>query len=118
MNSDVIEFFLENFHEFQASRDIESQYVIWDINAAIYNTPLTNSERSIIQRLYINPPAPPERDHTAKNGFTNGRPPGGTTQSAVGQELGIEKSTLSNIKKAAIEKIANYLSEAYNGIEE
>lgn len=117
MNPSFIEVFLENFHEFQSSRDVESQYMIWDINAAIYNAPLTTRERSVIQRLYLSPPSAPERDRQAKNGFTNGRPVGGTTQSAIGQQLGIEKSTLSNIKKAALQKIAEYLGDAY-GLEE
>lgn len=113
LNSDFVALFLENFHEFQSSHDVESHYIIWDINTAIYNAPLTITERSVIQRLYITPPCPPERDRHDKNGFTNGRPLGGTTQSAVGQELGIEKSTLSNIKRSAIQKIADYLGDDY-----
>jgi DNA-directed RNA polymerase specialized sigma subunit len=113
MNSELVSTFLENFHELQSSKNPENAFLIWDINVAIWNAPLTNEERRVIQRLYIDPPAPPERDKLAKNGFTNGRPHGGTTQSTVGERLGIEKSTLSNIKKSAIDKIAQYLGTAY-----
>jgi DNA-directed RNA polymerase specialized sigma subunit len=110
---ELVEVFLENFHTFCISNDIESRYIIMDILSAIRQAPLTQEEKAIIQKLYIDAQEPPERDREAKNGHTNGRPLGGTTQTAVGVELGIEKSTLSVMKKSAIEKIAAYLGEEY-----
>ena len=113
MNPTLVEVFLSNFHEFQDAQDIESQYLLWDLNAAIYSAPLTSDERRVIQRLYIDPPQPPSRDKPDKNGLTAGRPSGGTTQAAIGAAMGIEKSTFSNIKKMAIEKISDFLGAEY-----
>lgn len=100
-----IEIYLENFHEFNASPNIEAHYIIWDIGVALWNAPLTSQERSVIQRLYINPPLAPVRTDKV------GRPAGGTTLNSIG-----EKSTVSNLKHSAITKIAQYLGEEY-GIE-
>jgi hypothetical protein len=97
-----IELYLQNFHEFNASQDVESHYIIWDIGVALWNAPLTSKERSVLQRLYIDNPQAPTRTNRV------GRPAGGATQSSVG-----EKSTVSNLKKSAITKIANYLGEEY-----
>jgi hypothetical protein len=113
LQTDFVEVFLENFHTFCISNDIESRYIIMDILDAVRRAPLTNEEKSLIQKLYINAQEPPQRDNVAKNGHTNGRPSGGTTQGTVGEEMGIEKSTFSVIKKSAITKIADFLGEEY-----
>lgn len=113
LNPEFISVFLENWHEFNESGNHESKLFLWDINTALWNAPLTSTERQVIQRLYIEPPKPPQRDKIDKNGNHWGRPAGGTTQTSLSEELGIEKSTLSNLKKSAIEKIASYLGEAY-----
>jgi hypothetical protein len=97
-----IEVYLDHFHEFNASQDIESRYILWDIGVALWNAPLTVQERSIIQRLYLNQPVAPERTDKV------GRPSGGATQSSIG-----EKSTVSNLKRSAIAKIAQFLGEEY-----
>ena len=113
LNPKFIEVFLENFHVFQESGNEDSRLFLMDINNAMYNAPLTNLERQVIVRLFIDPPKPPQRDQPDKDGFTRGRPAGGTTQTQLCEELGIEKSTLSNLKWSAIEKMATYLGEAY-----
>ncbi len=97
-----VELFLSNYHEFNASQDVESRYITWDLGVALWNAPLTSQERSVIQRLYIDQPQPPTRTDKV------GRPAGGATQSSLG-----EKSTVSNLKRSAIEKISAYLGEAY-----
>ena len=84
-----------------------------DVNTAMWNAPLTNRERQIINRLFIEPPSPPQRDKVDKDGYHRGRPTGGTTQTMLCEELGIEKSTLSNLKKSAMLKMANYLGDEY-----
>lgn len=113
LNPDFISVFLENWHEFNESGNADSRLFLLDINTALWNAPLTNTERQIIQRLYIEPPMPPQRDKVDKNGNHWGRPAGGTTQTTLSEELGIEKSTFSNLKRSAIEKMALYLGEEY-----
>lgn len=113
LNPKFIEVFLENFHTFQESGNEDSRLFLMDLNTAMYNAPLTSTERKIVVRLFIDPPNPPQRDQLDKDGFTRGRPSGGTTQSQLCEELGIDKSTLSNLKWSAIDKIAVYLGEAY-----
>lgn len=114
LNPQFIEVFLENFHVFQESGNEDSRLFLMDINTAMWNAPLTNLERQIIVRLFIDPPTPPQRDEPDKDGFTRGRPAGGTSQSQLCEELKMDKSTLSNLKWSAIHKIAEYLGEAYD----
>jgi hypothetical protein len=97
-----IEVFLENYHEFNNNRDVESAYILWDIGVAVWNAPLTSQERSVIQRLYLSQPQSPARTDKV------GRPAGGTTLASIG-----EKSTVSNLKRSAIEKIAQFLGDEY-----
>lgn len=97
-----VEVFLEHYHEFNTSRDVESAYIIWDIGVALWNAPLTSAERSTIQHLYLDQPKAPVR----RSGV--GRPAGGTTLESLG-----EKSTISNLKRSAIDKIAGYLGSEY-----
>lgn len=113
LNPRFVEAFLENWHEFAESGNADSRLFLMDIHTAMMHAPLSMSERQIINRLYIQPPAPPQRDQLDKDGFTRGRPAGGTTQSMLCEQLGIEKSTLSNLKQSAIEKMAIWLGEEY-----
>ena len=106
LDNHVVEVFLENYHEFVDSKDVESAYLSWDIGVAVWNAPLTTQERSVIQRLYLDRPRPPTRTNKA------GRPAGGTTLNSIG-----EKSTVSNLKHSAIAKIAQYLGNEY-GLDE
>lgn len=114
LSPELVEMFLENFHVFLESGNEDSRLFLMDVNTAIYNAPLTNTERKIINRLFLEPPLPPTRDVPDKDGFTRGRPSGGTTQSTLCDELSIEKSTLSNLKWSAIEKMCAYLGEEYD----
>jgi hypothetical protein len=114
LNPELIAVFLENWHEFLESGNSDSRLFIMDINTAILSAPLTNTERAIIQRLYVNPPKPPSRGKPDKDGFSRGRPSGGSTQQSLCDQLGIEKSTLSNLKHSAIEKIAIWLGDEYD----
>jgi hypothetical protein len=114
LNPDLISVFLENYHEFNESGDSDSRLFLMDIHTAIYNAPLTTTERSIVQRLFIDQPEAPARGKLDKDGFSRGRPAGGTTQQMLCEQLGIEKSTLSNIKRSAIEKMATYLGDEYD----
>lgn len=102
LDPEFVRLYLENFHEFNASTDVESHYIIWDLGVALWNAPLTTQERSVIQRLYLNHPQPPVRTNKV------GRPSGGTTLDSVG-----EKSTISNLKRSAIGKIAAFLGDEY-----
>lgn len=113
LNPQFIEVFLENFHTFQESGNEDSRLFLMDLNTAMYNAPLTSLERKIINRLFIEPPTPPMRDKLDKDGFSRGRPVGGTTQAALCEEMALDKSTLSNLKWSAIEKMAAYLGEEY-----
>jgi hypothetical protein len=113
INLQFIEVFLENFHTFQESGNEDSRLFLMDVNTAMWNAPLTMLERRIINRLFIEPPKPPQRDIPDKDGFTRGRPSGGTTQSTLCEELGIDKSTLSNLKWSAIQKMAEYVGDEY-----
>ena len=97
-----VELYLSNYHEFTTSRDVESAYILWDLNVAVWSAPLTSAERGVIQRLYFDPPKPPARSPGV------GRPSGGTTLESVG-----EKSTVSNLKRSAITKIAEFLGSEY-----
>jgi hypothetical protein len=113
LNPEFINVFLENFHVFQESGNEDSRLFLMDVNTAMWNAPLTMLERRIINRLFIEPPTPPRRDAPDKDGFTRGRPAGGTTQAMLCAELGLDKSTLSNLKWSAIEKMAEYLGDSY-----
>src|SRR5690348_6031473 len=113
LNPELISVFIENYHEFNESGDSNFRLFLVDIGTAIYNAPLTTTERAIIQRLFIDPPEAPARGKLDKDGFSRGRPSGGTTQLALCEQFGIEKSTLSNLKRSAIEKMAQYLGEEY-----
>lgn len=113
LNPEFVATFLENYHALQESGDLDARLFLMDLNTAMWNAPLTNTERRIINKLFISPPSPPSRDKVDKDGFSRGRPPGGTTQTSLGEELGIEKSTLSNLKRSAIEKMSAYLGEEY-----
>ena len=114
IDPEFVRVFLENYHQFNESGDIDSRLFLLDVNTAMWNAPLTVKERQIVNRLFIDPPRPPQRDKTDKDGYHRGRPAGGTTQTMLCEELGIEKSTLSNLKKSAIEKMANYLGDSYD----
>jgi hypothetical protein len=113
LNPDFINVFLENFHTFQESGNEDSRLFLMDINTAMYNAPLTSLERRVINQLFIEPPTPPQRDVPDKDGFTRGRPAGGTTQAMLCEQLGLDKSTLSNLKWSAIVKMAAYLGDEY-----
>lgn len=114
IDPEFVRVFLENYHAFMESGDLDSRLFLMDLNTAMWNAPLTSRERQIIQRLFIEPPKPPVRDKVDKDGYHRGRPVGGTTQTLLCEELGLEKSTLSNIKKSAIDKMAAFLGEAYD----
>jgi hypothetical protein len=113
LNPEFIEVFLQNFHVFQESGSEDSRLFLMDINTAMWNAPLTTMERRIISRLFIEPPNPPRRDALDKDGLTRGRPAGGTTQAMLCEELGLDKSTLSNLKWSAIGKMSDYLGKEY-----
>ena len=113
LNPQFINAFLENWHTFMESGNEDSRLFLMDINTAMYNAPLTSTERKIVVRLFIDPPKPPQRDQPDKDGFTRGRPSGGTTQAQLCEEFGVDKSTLSNLKWSAIDKMAQYLGEEY-----
>lgn len=114
LNLEFIQTFLENYHTFMESGDENSRLFLMDLNTAMWNAPLTSTERRIINKLFLEPPVPPQRDKVDKDGYHRGRPTGGTTQTILCEELGIEKSTLSNLKRSAIEKMAGYLGEEYD----
>lgn len=99
---------------FEDSEDVESRYILIDIRNAIANATLTLEERLVIRRLYFDEPQPPQRDKQDKNGFTNGRPAGGTTQTGLAEELNIGFRDISRIKQSAILKISEYLGEDYS----
>jgi len=109
-----VETFLENYHAFNESGNLDYRLFLLDVNTAMWEAPLTMIERQIVQRLFIEPPISPLRDTLAKDGTTRGRPRGGTTQTTLCEELSIEKSTLSNLKRSAINKMAVYLGDAYD----
>lgn len=105
-----VEVFLQNYHEFNASSDVDSHIILWDIGIALWNAPLTTAERSVIQQLYLSPPEMPFRTNK------KGRPSGGTTLTSVsiaGPNGGTSKDTVNTIKNSAIQKIASFLGEAY-----
>src|SRR6266446_4168412 len=114
LDPEFVRVFLENYHVFNESGDLDSRLFLLDINTAMWNAPLTTMERQIVQRLFIEPPIPPYRDKLDKDGFSRGRPAGGTTQNSLCEELKIEKSTLSNLKQSAILKMAGYLGAEYD----
>jgi|SRR6266581_3748171 len=114
LNPDLVEVFLQNYHTFNESGNLDYRLFLLDINTAMYNAPLTSVERQIINRLFVDPSTPPQRDKADKNGNYRGRPSGGTTQTALCAELGIEKSTFSNLKRSAITKMAAFLGDAYD----
>lgn len=109
-----VEVYLEGYHAFEDSEDVESRYILIDIRNAIRNAPLTLEEKLVLKRLYFDEPMPPQRDKQDKNGFTNGRPAGGSTQTSLADELNIGFRDISRIKQSAILKISEYLGDEYN----
>ena len=108
-----VEVYLEGFHLFELSEDTESRYIIMDIRNAILKAPLTMEEKQVLKRLYFDEPIPPQRDKQDKNGFTNGRPSGGTTQASLAEEFNTDFREISRLKQSAIQKIADYLGSEY-----
>lgn len=110
LDPEFVKVFLENFHEFEESGDLDSRCILWDIGIALWNAPLTTTERSVIQQLYLQPPEMPFRTNK------KGRPSGGTTLTSVsvaGPNGGTSKDTVNTLKNSAIQKIAKFLGDSY-----